>query len=427
MTKIGYLIPEYPGQTHSFFWREIIELRRVGIFSAVVSTRRPKGGSTGHGWETEPEAGAYYLTPLKVQSIVTIAAALLTAVWDHNSRERWRKVLSEMGLAARAEDSGPLVRNLVIQAALICAGVDLVRLAGSRGLSHIHVHSCANAAQVALYAKSISGLPYSISLHGPLGDYGPNQAAKWRNASFALVITKTLLESVRVELEGSLPPVVAIAPMGVQTLLFSRKRRYEPPANGVELRLISCGRLNESKGHDHLIRAVAELRDRGFATTLLILGEDETGGEGYRIFLEHLIEDLKLETSVGLPGSVPESEVIERLEEAHIFALASHSEPLGVAIMEAMSMQLPVVVTGAGGVPELVDDGASGILVAPGSCTAIADAIARLAESPTLCVSMGVAGREKVVAQFDCSRSARVLANLIESASLKGGQEHGLQ
>ena len=425
MTRIGYLIPEFPGQTHSFFWRELLELRHMGILADVVSTRPPRSGSVGHDWETEPDAHAYYLMPLKVQAALALAGGLAPALWDRRARNKLRHLVSEMHVAARSEPRGGLARNLVMQAGLICAGADLARLAEARGIAHVHVHSCANAAQVALYAKVISGLTYSLSLHGSLGDYGPNQPSKWRNASVALIITKVLLESIKVELLGSLPAQVAIAPMGVQTDLFKRSSPYQAFQAGGELRLVSCGRLNESKGHDQLIRAVAELRKRGFSPKLHILGEDESGGGGYRRVLEQLIMDLDIGDSVELLGSLPETEVVAQLQQAHVFVLASHSEPLGVAIMEAMSMQLPVVVTGTGGVPELVEDGVSGVLVEPGNPAGIVEAVTRMAQSPALATALGRAARERVVDSFQSSRSAKVLAALVEFPCRQDGNDHG--
>jgi glycosyltransferase involved in cell wall biosynthesis len=162
-----------------------------------------------------------------------------------------------------------------------------------------------------------------------------------------------------------------------------------------------------------LIAAIDILRKRGINAELEIAGEDEQGGEGYRKELEKLIQQLGLDNSVHLLGAVSENVVRESLEKAHVFALGSLHEPLGVAIMEAMAMEVPIVVTGSGGVKELVDDGVNGLLVEPHAPTQLADAIASLLEDTELSIRLGKAGREKVTQSFHSQRSAEVLLNSI--------------
>ncbi len=113
-----------------------------------------------------------------------------------------------------------------------------------------------------------------------------------------------------------------------------------------------------------------------------------------------------------LLGPQPEDIVRRHLEQAHLFVLNSDEEPLGVALMEAMSMELPVIATRAGGVPELVEDGRSGILVPPGDVDALTTAIAALAHDPDRCSALGQAARDRVAALFSSERSARTIAEL---------------
>jgi glycosyltransferase involved in cell wall biosynthesis len=116
-------------------------------------------------------------------------------------------------------------------------------------------------------------------------------------------------------------------------------------------------------------------------------------------------------------GAQPEEKVQELLETAHIFVLASHEEPLGVALMEAMSMEVPVVATNAGGVPTLIRDGVEGLLVPARNAQALAGAIAALIAAPDLCASLGRAGRRRVVEGFSSRRSAQTIFDLVRHAS----------
>ncbi len=406
--KIGILIPEFPGQTHAFFWREIQELRRRGIEVELVSTRVPPPGIVSHEWAREAISETTYLVPPGGQGVRSIAAGLARAIpagWS-------RCVRSIVGGAP----SGQWTRL----AALAIVGAELAERARARGWDHVHVHSCADAANVAMFASLLSGITYSITLHGPLRDYGSNQQEKWRHAAFGLVITEKLDREVRQSLAGSLPPRIALAPMGVDLERFHRGGTYEPWDRSGPLKLFSCGRLNPCKGHDDLVDAVARIVEAGIDARLTIAGEDESGGSGYRQDLEALIRARKLGDRVRLIGAVSEKRVIAEIEEAHLFCLASKAEPLGVAIMEAMAMGVPVVVTGAGGVPELVEDGKDGVLVPAGQPDAMARAIAELANDPERARRLGEAGRRKVEAGFGSARSAEVLvrmvADLLESS-----------
>jgi glycosyltransferase involved in cell wall biosynthesis len=261
---------------------------------------------------------------------------------------------------------------------------------------------------VALFAHLIGGVPYSLTLHGPLEDYGPNQRMKWRHAAFAIVITRKLLGEVRAALDGATPPYIEVAPMGVDVGGFHRSAAYQPWDGRGPLRIFCCGRLNPCKGHDDLIRAVGLLRTAGIDAHLQIAGADDSLGR-YLPVLEKLIQDLGLTDAVALLGAVPESTVRQGLEESHIFALASLHEPLGVAIMEAMAMELPVVVTKAGGVPELVDDGIDGILVEPHNPSDLAGGLERVARDGDLARRLSSAARVKVQTSFQSDQSARVL------------------
>lgn len=278
-----------------------------------------------------------------------------------------------------------------------------------RGIRHVHVHSCGRAALVAAIANRMRGLDYSLTLHGPLDDYGPGQRFKWRGARFATVITQKLLDDVRLTLAGDLPPRITIQAMGVDTENLTRDAAYEGHREGEPLRVFSCGRLNVVKGHQDLMAAVRILLDRGQQVTLEIAGEDDAGGAGYRRELEGRIRELGLESHVRLLGAIDAEEVRRHLLRAHVFVLASWHEPLGVALMEAMSCEVPTIGTAAGGVRELIRDGVDGVLVAPKDPSALAAALVELARDSERCIQLGRAGRQRIVTSFHAGLGAEAL------------------
>jgi glycosyltransferase involved in cell wall biosynthesis len=266
-----------------------------------------------------------------------------------------------------------------------------------------------------MFANLISGLPYSLTLHGDVSDYGPNQRNKWRHAVFGMVITRRLLRVMRGMLDGDLPAKVEVAPMGVEVGSFLRSRPYEPwPASG-PCRIFSCGRLNPCKGHDHLVRAVGHLRDMGFDPELHIAGaDDHTTGE-QRALLGRIAAELKLDGKVKLLGAVSEEVVKRELESAHVFALASRRDELGVATMEAMAMGVPVVVSRSGAIDEMIDDGRDGLLVEKENPRAMAEGLARVLRDPGLATRLGTAGRQKIEHRFHSGVSANVLLGCLRA------------
>jgi glycosyltransferase involved in cell wall biosynthesis len=127
-----------------------------------------------------------------------------------------------------------------------------------------------------------------------------------------------------------------------------------------------------------------------------------------------LIDKLGLKNEVDLLGAASKRRVLEELRRAHMFALASHCERLGVAIMEALSCGTPVIATNASGVPEIIDHNQSGYLVAPKSVEAIADAVMALINDRSLQKRFSEAGRTKFIEKFNSDISAGELKNLLD-------------
>jgi glycosyltransferase involved in cell wall biosynthesis len=391
--RLGYLVPEFPRQTHIFFWRECEQLRRRGVEPVFLSTRKPPTDACPHEFRDRAAAATHYVFPPPASSILSLLArpagmARALGYW--------------LGLGGSAKDR---LKHLGLMA---CAA-HLTAYCRKHDVTHIHVHSCGQSALLAAFAQRLGGPGYSLTLHNPLAVHGPLQRQKWRHARFAIVITQQLLEEVKREIAPDLPPVY-VAPMGVDLEKFRRSAPYRPPDQGGPFRIFSCGRLHPCKGHDVLIRAVGRLRERGLDARLVIAGEDADSGTGqYRRELEAAVAELGLADAVKLPGAISEDAVLRELEVSHVFALASESEPLGVVIMEAMAMSVPVVTTAAGGTAELVRDGENGRRVTPGDPDALAGAIADVLTDPVKAEKFGVAGRATVVAGFGSDRSAEAI------------------
>lgn len=415
---LGILIPEFPGQTHIFYLRQLEALEKLGIVAEVVSTRRPIDLVNIHTTRTKWLQGAQYLLPPSGGAVVQTLLELLKS-----GPKKWLKYI-RIVFAMRGIPWRERIRILGFS----LPGAHIAWLARKKGWNHLHVHSCANSAFIALAAHILFGVRYSLTLHGPLDDYGPVQREKWKHAEFAIVITQLLKKEVRKKLGKDVPKLLEVAPMGVDIENWKRTVPYQPWQGIGSFWIVSCGRLHPAKGHHWLIKATDELVSRGINAKLRILGEDNTGS-GYRHELEKLIDQRNLSKRIELLGAVDELRVKKELESCSVFSLASKSEPLGVAIMEAMAMAVPVVVTEAGGVAELVAPEQEGILVEAESATKLAVALERIARNPDLALQFGVRGRVKVQKEFHIHRSAATLRQCLRKISIskKSSRGHSLK
>jgi glycosyltransferase involved in cell wall biosynthesis len=181
-------------------------------------------------------------------------------------------------------------------------------------------------------------------------------------------------------------------------------------ASGEGLRIVSVGRLVDYKGFDVLIRACAILRREGMRLRCVIVGE---GPERERI--ERLAADPDLDGAVQLQGARPQHEVIDLLSKADLFALAclpgrdGLQDGIPIVLMEAMALGVPVVSTRLSGIPELVKDGSTGLLVPPNDPVGLAAAIKRLHEDRALAARLGLQARDLIEKEYDLARSVSLL------------------
>jgi len=171
--------------------------------------------------------------------------------------------------------------------------------------------------------------------------------------------------------------------------------------------------LEERKGHQYLLEAAALLKQKGQRLEYHFAGE---GSQRER--LQNLAKDLGLKEEVNFEGFV--SDIPKFLSGIDIFVLPSFYEGMGVAIVEAMAAGKPVVGTTTGGIPELVADGVTGLLVPPRNAQALASAISRLLSDKDLLTSMGVKGWQRVQSHFTMEQTAKKIEHYYYE--LRGGE-----
>lgn len=392
--RLLYLVPEFPSQTHAFFWREVQALRALGAEVVMVSTRRPPPNACRHEFaQAATEQTRYLFPPNWVRDAIFLLA-------------RPAGVLRALSYLAGLEESGPLQRLAAVP--LILPAAKLARLARTLEASHLHVHSFANSAHVAALARVLGGCEYSLTLHGDLEVYGRDHARKTSHARFITCVTNPLRTQAMQRL-GLPASRVHLLWMGVDTHHFTPKDRSPRPL-GTPLRLLSVARLHVNKGHRFALRALKRIKDQGLDATYTIVGDGPAREE-----IEQEVLALGLSGSVTLTGTRSESEILRLLQSSDALLLTSvgMGEAAPVAVMEAMSCGLPAVCSVIGGTREMIDHGRDGFLVEQEDVDGIASCLVQLSTKPELALKMGSAARVRAVKDFDSRALAGTLLSLI--------------
>jgi glycosyltransferase involved in cell wall biosynthesis len=197
--------------------------------------------------------------------------------------------------------------------------------------------------------------------------------------------------------------------------------RFRPPARRRDVRgrrVLCIGRLVEPKGIEYLLLACRILRDRGDTVRCEIVGGYSPREMNYYLRLKKLWRALRLESVVTLVGAQPFDRVLAKYEDADVFVLPAvvasdnRREVTPNVLIEAMAMRLAVIGTPIGAIPELIEDGVSGLIVPSRDEHALAGAIGRLLDDPALREELGDNARRRVEERFDIRKNVRGYVDL---------------
>jgi glycosyltransferase involved in cell wall biosynthesis len=202
---------------------------------------------------------------------------------------------------------------------------------------------------------------------------------------------------------------------------------FRPDANGEGRRQILgvplgvpligfVGRLDPWKGADVFVRAAAQIARKRSDARFVVCGGDLPGHEDYAHRVRRLAIELGISDRLTFAGWVDPAAMPEWMAAIDVLVHASvRPEPLGLVNIEAMATGKPVVAANAGGVPEVVQDGVTGLVTRPGDWLEIADAVVRLIDAPEVARAMGQAGRKRVETLFEVSAHTRKMEAVYDS------------
>ncbi len=396
---VAYLTGEYPMVSHTFIQREIDGVRRAGVGVIPFAIRRPGPEHLTGPEERAAAAETFYVIEAARNPLRLLGAHLGCLVAAPG------RYLAALRLALTG--GGPGARALLWQIFYFAEAGVLARALRRRGVRHIHNHFADSSCTVTMLAAALGGLPYSFTMHGPTEFFA---AERWRldlkiaRARFVACISHFCRSQLMIFAAPEHWEKLRIVHCGVEPARYGGGPGGRGGAGTADI--VTVCRLAPLKGGAVLLEALARPGAAG-EVRLTVVGDGPA-----RAALERAAAAGGLGGRVRFTGYRSQDQVAAHLAEAGIFVLASFAEGVPVVLMEAMAGRLPVIATRVGGVAELVEDGVSGLLVAPSDAGGLAAAIARLAADPALRARMGEAGRAKVAAEFDVDAGAARLAAL---------------
>lgn len=259
-----------------------------------------------------------------------------------------------------------------------------------------------------IIARGRMPIPWVVTVHGTYGTAGPWRllnpvlAGLWRRAD-AVLATSGAVRAWLVQACGLPPDTARVVHNGIEVEAFAAASRDLRSEWGLGARPVigTVGRIEPGKGHDLLIRGMPRVLREFPNAVLLIAG---VGPARYGRPLANLIQSLGLRDHVRLVGF--QEDVVSFLHAVDVFAFGSRSEGFGLAVAEAMAAGKPVVAARIPPLDEVVEDGKTGLLVAPESPDSFGQAIMTLLCDRSTADQMGRAGRSRVAERFTASRMA---------------------
>ena len=399
--RVAFVLKGYPRLSETFIAQEILALEQRGLGILIVSLRQPTDSTT-HPVHAAIRAERLYLPEYLYREPARVWRAWRRArhhIGYRRARRAW--------LADLLRDPTPNRVRRFGQALVLAAErpADVV---------HFHAHFLHTPASVARYAATIAGIDWTVSAHAKDIWTTPDWEKREKLAEARWAVTCTSAGLAHLANLAPQPERVALCYHGLDLDRFSPPPLRQLGEDGSDAQrpvvLLSVGRAVPKKGYDDLLGALA-LLPAELAWRLVHIG-----GGGLAASLRRRAESLGLAARIEWRGAQPQPAVLDAYRRADLFVLAAKvagdgdRDGLPNVLMEAQSQGLACVATRVSGIPELIEDDATGLLVAPGDPAALARALARLIRDPERRAALGAAGEARVRSAFAMNAGIDLLA-----------------
>ena len=403
--RVGYIVHTYPALSHAFMGREVAGLRKAGVEVHTLSIHR---AGTEHQMSEEDRreaAATDWILPPSPWRLARAHLRALTHPFAYGKTLRYALQQSPPGGRARLRQLFYFGEAIYVWA-----------WARRHRLEHLHAHlgnvAVDNAWLASVFDRFVDrsgSWGWSFTVQGPTEFFAIdrfNLARKVGAADRVVCISDFCRSQLMLLCPASSWDKLVIIHSGADL----ERYKFRPPRDRVDrLEVLCVGRLVQRKGQALLIEAVTRLsQELPVRLTLVGSGPGEDA-------LKQLVDRLGSGDVVTFAGPVGQDHLPAVFHEHDVFCLPSFAEGVPVVLMEAMASGLPVVATAIAGVPELVTDGISGLVVPPGRVDPLVEALASLARDGGLRQRLASAARAAVEEGFDSARCAARLAAEFET------------
>ncbi len=406
--KVAYTMSRFPKLTETFILYEILALEKMGVKVELFPLIREKQAVV------HPEA-AKMVKRTRFLAVISLPIIYAHLYYMIRKTKSYFKTLVEV-FAGTFGSLNFFLGAIGLYPKTVRIAYEMEKL----GVTHLHAHFASHPALAAFIIHRLTGISYSFTAHGSdLHKERRMLGKKVAAAAFAVTISNFNKKVILDECGDHYNDKINIVHCGVDTKEFKpvpKNHKNRP------FQILCVASFEEVKGHKYVVEACQILDKEGFDFQCHFIGYGPLKQKVKKQILE-----AGLQNKITIHDAMPRPAVIQMLSEADVKVLASvptkagKREGIPVVLMEAMAMGLPVVSSQLSGIPELVENGESGILVEPRDVIGLVDALKLLCGDAELRKKMGSAGREKVLREFNLHKNAEKLTNLFLSSISKPG------
>ncbi len=400
--RLAYLTSQYPATSHTFISREVAAVREAGVSVETFSIRPPTQNELQDEVLRKEAEDTFTVLREPLTSFLAAQIALLST--------RPAVYFRTLGRALRHRPPG--VRGFAMAFVYFAEALVLARELKRRSITRLHNHFANAGAIVGYLAAGLLDMPWSFTMHGiSETDYpaGLLLARKIDGGGF---------RGLRVLLWAGAGDAPRFArPLGQAARRALRPTPCHLPKRSGKhggKRIICVGRLSAEKGQAGLLEAFAGIAARSPEAELVLVGDGPEAED-----LRSRSQLLGIAGKVTFAGRLGEQETLERIAASDILVLPSFMEGLPIVLMEAMALGTAVIASRVAGIPELVEDGKTGLLFTPSKWDELAACMLRLLGDDELRKILAQNGKTTVGAEFDIKSSANQLRALFSGSCTK--------
>lgn len=403
--RIAYLTSAYARPSDTFIRNEVNELRQMGATIDTYSIRRS---------ELDADADADVVAHQKSTDFI-LERGLAKLPFGTMRMLATHPIRFAKALDLAWRTAAPGCRGLLLQTAYVMEAAYLASRLLAQKTQILHNHIGENSASVAMLASEMSGVPFSLTIHGPYIFYAPQKWAlgeKLSRAAFTACISHFCRGQCQMFAPESAWPRLHVVRCSVQPMFIEEPPPRQPSR---QAHFVCVGRLCVEKGQRLLVDAAKRLIASVPTAQVSLIGDGPD-----RQPLEQAIRDTGLQNHVAILGWQSSDAIRETLVSATALVIPSMAEGLPIVAMEALASRCPVIATNIAAMSELIDPGNNGWLIPSSSVDDLAAALIEAANcDDNQLQQMGDNGRTRVLDLHHPSQQTAKLLKLLQSAASK--------